>query len=432
MCVVKIIYLRYTSYTDGQREVNIMELFCREQYLSRIRGFYHDTDIIKVITGVRRCGKSSLMEMIRDELVREGVNEDRIIYLDLDSRKYRKIKSDDEFEEIVDALSTSNEIKYLFVDEIQNIQNFEEIINAFRNDGDYSIFITGSNSYLLSGELATKLTGRYVEFELFTLNFNEYLSMKKFYQKPIDNNLNIELDKFLREGGFPRTVRFDTDKEKQAYTKAVVEEIFEKDIKKRVKIRNVEVFEAVRGFVINNFGATMSIQSLQHSLEKVGLSVQRATLKRYIDALVNAKILYQCNRFDMKSKKALSGEKKYYLADTSFYFAFNTDNRINYGPALENMVYLYARGNNYAVSVGRIGKLECDFILRDTEQNYSYVQVAYTINESKQTEDREYKSLEMIRDNYMKYVVTTDYLLQKRNGIKHINILEFMKEGKKF
>ena len=256
--------------------------------------------------------------------------------------------------------------------------------------------------------------------------------MKKFYQKPIDSNLNIELDKFLRVGGFPRTVRFDTDEEKQAYTKSVIEEIFEKDIKKRVKIRNVEVFEAVRGFVINNFGATMSIQSLQHSLEKVGLSVQRATLKRYIDALVGAKILYQCNRFDMKSKKALSGEKKYYLADTSFYFASSTDNRINYGPALENMVYLYARGNNYAVSVGRIGKLECDFILRDTEQNYSYVQVAYTINESRQTEDREYKPLEMIRDNYTKYVATTDYLLQKRNGIKHINILEFMKEGKKF
>jgi predicted AAA+ superfamily ATPase len=415
----------------GAKMSNV-ELFRREQYLSKIRGFYHDTDIIKVITGVRRCGKSSLMEMIKDELIATGVKEEQIIYLDLDSRKYRKIKNDDEFEKIVDELSVTNEMKYLFVDEIQNIRNFEEIINAFRNDGDYSIFITGSNSYLLSGELATKLTGRYVEFELFTLNFKEYLSMKEFYQKPIDSNMLVELDKYLREGGFPRTVRYDTFEEKQAYAKSVIDEIFEKDIKKRVKIRNVEVFEAVRGFVINNFGATMSVQSLQHSLEKVGLSVQRATLKRYIDAMVNAKILYQCDRFDMKSKRALSGEKKYYLSDTSFYFAFNTDNRINYGPALENMVYLYARGMNYSVSVGRIGKLECDFILRDMEQNYSYVQVAYTINESKQTEDREYKPLEMIRDNYSKYVATTDYLLQKRNGINHINILEFIKAGKKF
>ena len=409
-----------------------MELFRREQYLSKIRGFYHENDIIKVITGVRRCGKSSLMEMIRDEILESGISEERIIYIDLDARKYRKIKTDDQFETLVDTLSVSKEMKYLFVDEIQNIENFEEIINAFRNDGDYSIFITGSNSYLLSGELATKLTGRYVEFELFTLNFNEYLSMKRFYGKAINNNLNIELDIFIREGGFPRAIRFDSIEEKRAYTKAVIDEIFEKDIRKRVKIRNVEVFEAVRGFIINNFGATMSIQSLQESLAGIGLNVQRATLKRYIDALVNAKILYKCDRFDMKSKKSLSGEKKYYLADTSFYFSLNTDNRINYGPALENMVYLYARGMNYSVSVGRIGKLECDFILRDIEQNYSYVQVAYTINESIKTEDREYKPLEMIKDNYDKYVVTTDYLLQKRNGIKHINILEFIKDGCRF
>lgn len=409
-----------------------MELFRREQYLSKIRGFYHENDIIKVITGVRRCGKSSLMEMIKDELLESGISEERIIYIDLDARKYRKIKTDDQFEELVDTLSVSKEMKYLFVDEIQNIENFEEIINGFRNDGDYSIFITGSNSYLLSGELATKLTGRYVEFELFTLNFNEYLSMKQFYGKTINNNLNIELDIFIREGGFPRAIRFDSIEEKRAYTRSVIDEIFEKDIRKRVKIRNVEVFEAVRGFIINNFGATMSIQSLQESLAGIGLNVQRATLKRYIDALVNAKILYKCDRFDMKSKKSLSGEKKYYLADTSFYFALNTDNRINYGPALENMVYLYARGMNYSVSVGRIGKLECDFILRDIEQNYSYVQVAYTINESIKTEDREYKPLEMIKDNYDKYVATTDYLLQKRNGIKHINILEFIKDGCRF
>lgn len=409
-----------------------MELFRREQYLSKIRGFYHENDIIKVITGVRRCGKSSLMEMIKDELLESGISEERVIYIDLDARKYRKIRTDDQFEELVDTLSVSTEMKYLFVDEIQNIENFEEIINAFRNDGEYSIFITGSNSYLLSGELATKLTGRYVEFELFTLNFNEYLSMKQFYGKTINKNLNIELDIFIREGGFPRAIRFDSIEEKRAYTKSVIDEIFEKDIRKRVKIRNVEVFEAVRGFIINNFGATMSIQSLQESLAGIGLNVQRATLKRYIDALVNAKILYKCDRFDMKSKKSLSGEKKYYLADTSFYFALNTDNRINYGPALENMVYLYARGMNYSVSVGRIGKLECDFILRDIEQNYSYVQVAYTINENIKTEDREYKPLEMIKDNYDKYVVTTDYLLQKRNGIKHINILEFVKEGRRF
>ena len=148
--------------------------------------------------------------------------------------------------------------------------------------------------------------------------------------------------------------------------------------------------------------------------------------------MVDAKILYECSRFDLKSKKALSGEKKYYLADLSFYFARNTDNRINYGPTLENTVYIYARSHDYSVSIGKVGKLECDFILRGRDKQYSYVQVAYTIALSKDTEDREYRPLEIIKDNYPKYVATTDFLLQKRNGIYHINLIDFMKEGKDF
>ena len=212
----------------------------------------------------------------------------------------------------------------------------------------------------------------------------------------------------------------------------VVKEIFEKDIRRRVKIKDVAGFETVRNFIINNFGATTSISSLHKALRKAGIAIGRSTVSRYIQILVDAKILYECNRFDMKSKRALSGEKKYYLADLGFYFALNTDNRINFGPTLENMVYFYARSLGYAVSVGRIGKLECDFILRDKELNYSYVQVAYTIALSKETEEREYRVLEDIRDNYRKYVITTDYILQKRNGIEHINMMEFMMQEEKF
>ena len=151
-----------------------------------------------------------------------------------------------------------------------------------------------------------------------------------------------------------------------------------------------------------------------------------------IKALVDAKVLYECNRFDMKSRKSLSGEKKYYIADMSFYYSMNTDNRINYGPVLENIVYFYARSLNNHVSVGRIGKLECDFLIRNQNMDYSYVQVAYTILLSKETEDREYRPLEMIRDNYPKYVMTTDYLLQRRNGILHVNLMDFMKNQKQF
>ena len=404
-----------------------MNLYKREKYLKKIRPFYSEEDLIKVITGVRRCGKSSLMETICDELKQiMDVKDEQIIYIDLDSRKNRNIKTADALEALIDSQTTSQEKIYLFIDEIQNVDSFEEVINGYRTDGGYSIFITGSNSYLLSGELSTKLTGRYIEFELYTLSFDEYLEMKKFYNKGINPNTIVELNNYILEGGFPRTVQFDDLQVKRTYTESVVREIFEKDIRKRVKIKNREAFESVEHFIINNFGATTSISGLQESLEKNGMKISRATLSNYIKILVDAKILYECSRFDMKSKKSLSGEKKYYVSDLSFFFSLNTDNKINYGPVLENIVYFYAKSHDYSISVGRIGKLECDFILRDHKMNYAYVQVAYTIALSKKTEDREYKSLESIRDNYPKYVMTTDYLLQNRNGIKHVNLMDFI------
>lgn len=409
-----------------------MQLYIREKYLKKIRGFYRDTDIIKVLTGIRRCGKSCLMEMIADEIVAAGTSRDHIHYFDLDSRSYKMIKTADQLERLLDSVMKGDELQYLFIDEIQNVKDFEEIINAFRGEGNCSIFITGSNSYLLSGELATKLTGRYIEFEIFPFTFEEYLEAKKFYCKPVSENLMVELNNYLLEGGFPRAVQYDSLADKRTYVGSVIDEIFKKDIKRRAKIRNTEAFFNVRNFITNNFAATFSLRNLHKALAKSGIAIERKTLNRYIDILVQSKVIYQCDRFDMKSKRAIGGEKKYYLADMSLYFSTNTDNRINYGPALENMVYLYARSNDYSVSIGRIGKLECDFILRDAQLNYAYVQVAYTINESRHTEDREYAPLEMIRDNYSKYVMTTDYLLQKRNGIKHVNIMDFMKEHGNF
>lgn len=410
-----------------------MNLYKREKYLKKIRPFYSEEDLIKVITGVRRCGKSSLMETICDELKQTmGVKDEQIIYIDLDSRKNRNIKTADALETLIESQTTPKEKIYLFIDEIQNVDSFEEVINGYRTDGGYSIFITGSNSYLLSGEISTKLTGRYIEFELYTLSFDEYLEMKRFYNKDINPNTIVELNNYILEGGFPRTIQFDDLQVKRTYTESVVREIFEKDIRKRVKIRNREAFESVEHFIINNFGATTSISGLQESLEKNGMKISRATLSNYIKILVDAKILYECSRFDMKSKKSLSGEKKYYVSDLSFYFSLNTDNKINYGPVLENIVYFYAKSQGYSISVGRIGKLECDFILRNHKMNYAYVQVAYTIALSKITEDREYKSLESIRDNYPKYVMTTDYLLQNRNGIKHVNLIDFIISNSKF
>ncbi len=409
-----------------------MKWFPRENYLKKIRDFYYAADIIKVITGVRRCGKSCLMETIADKLKKGGVPEENIHFFDLDKKDYNKITDADQLEQLIQSVPNAQGTKYLFVDEVQNVKGFEIVLNGFRETGEWSIFITGSNSYLLSGELMTKLTGRYIEFEMFPLTFEEYEEMKKFYGREIAADRQEELQNYIFEGGFPRTILLDTIAAKRRYVQSVIHEIYEKDIHRRLKIRNKSSFDIVQTYIINNFGATTSLKSLKKAIEQAGTPVSEATVARYIKALLDAKILYECPRFDMKSKKSLSGEKKYYLADLSFYFVQNTDNRINYDPVLENITYVYARSHDYSISVGRIGKLECDFILRNNEMQYSYVQVSYTIALSKETEDREYCPLEAIKDNYPKYVATMDTLLQRRNGIAHINLVDFMRNGKEF
>lgn len=411
-----------------------MKLFKREDYLKKMRAFYHDDGIIKVITGVRRCGKSCLMKTIAQELIGDGTNPGAIIYLNLDARGLRLVKTPDALETAIirAAAQAPDGLKYLFIDEVQNVKHFEEVINAFRTDGDWSIFITGSNSYLLSGELMTKLTGRYIEFEIQTLTFKEYEDMKAFLGKPTNPNLIAEFDAYILEGGFPKALDYDTPEDKRTYVKSVVTEILEKDVRRRIQVRNMASFEQVRTYITNNFGATTNLTNIHADLTKQGMNIKRETLARYIKILEDAKILRCCNRFDMKSRKSLRGEQKYYLADLGFYFALNTDNRINYGPVLENIVYNYALSKNYEVSVGRIGSLECDFVMRSPQMNYAYVQVALTIMDSAKTEDREYRPLEQIKDNYPKYVVTRNDLIQHRSGIKHVNALEFMSAGEVF
>lgn len=409
-----------------------MNYFKRETYLKKIRGFYNDTDMIKVITGVRRCGKSCLMSIIADELRAKGIADSHIVYLDLDRRPYRSIKTPDRLEQLIDKNTPESGTIYLFIDEIQNVIGFEEVINAFREEGRHSIFITGSNSYLLSGELVTKLTGRYLEFEMFPLTFDEYIGMKTFLGKPIAIDIVEEFDRYLREGGFPKALQYDSAEDRHTYIKGIVAEIFEKDIKRRVKIRHLSVFQKVQTYLINNFGATTSITNILDSLKKDGIIIKRETLYRYIEILKDAKILYECNRFDLKSRSSINGEQKYYLSDLGFYFATNTDTRINYGPVLENVIFTYARAHGYSTSIGRIGKLECDFILRRGDSEYSYVQACMTMATSRETEDREYAPLSKIRDNYPKYILTRNDPIQKRDGIIHKNLPQFMADGTLF
>ena len=402
-------------------------VYTRNYYLDKIRGFYK-SDLIKVITGIRRCGKSCFLLSVINDLLNNGISEKDIICINLDKRGYKNIKTPEQLEQLLDEKITDNSFKYIFIDEIQNVSGFEEVINAFREEGNCSLFITGSNSYLLSGELATKLIGRYIEIEMFPLNFFEYMEMKQFLGKPL-LSVTEEFSEYLRFGGFPKTLEFDNEEDKNTYVTSVIHQILDKDIKKHRKIRNKAVFEKVMTYIINNLGATTNLSNLTDYFNKEeNLSIRSETINSYIEILENAKIIYKCPRFDVKSRKSLRGEQKYYLADLSIYFSRNVDARINYGPVLENIMYTYLRAKNYHISVGRIGKLECDFITRK-DSEYQYLQVAMTIIDEK-TEEREYKPFESIRDNYPKYLFTMDPLLQKRNGIHHCNLINFIANNK--
>lgn len=400
-------------------------IYKREDYLKKIRGFYND-DMIKVISGIRRCGKSFFLKSIIQELLERGVNEKDIIYIELDKKDYKNIKTSKQLEKVIDKRITDKEFKYLFIDEIQNVKGFETLINSYREEGNISIFITGSNSYLLSGELVTKLTGRYIEIEMMTLSFYEYVDMKRFLNKSVNENIYLEFEEYVRNGGFPKSLYYDNYEEKITYTSSVINQIFEKDIKTSNRINDKALFELIEKFVVNNFGAVSSIKSIYNYLKNtVKINADRRTIKRYLDILEKAKIIYSCDLFDIKSKSVLKGEKKYYLADLSIYYSLNTDNRINYGPVLENVMYSYLKSKNYKLSVGYIGKLECDFIARENYDNYYYIQVSKDIS-NPETEEREYKPFYMIKDSYPRYLFTMDMLLQKRDGINHLNIVDFI------
>ena len=395
------------------------QLYPREMYLKRIRPFYYECGLIKVLTGVRRCGKSSIMKLIINELTEKGVNNNNIFYFNLDKRPYRSIKTADQLDELIaKAVDNVEGTKFIFVDEVQNVTGFEEVINSFREEEDCSIFITGSNSYLLSGDLVTKLTGRYIETNINTLSFYEYIEMKKFYNKKIDTDYEKELFNYILEGGFPLTIKFDNFDDKRIYVKNIINEIYEKDVKPNKKIRNKHLFEQIKTYIINNFGATTSVNSLCDYLKKInGSKPTKNTIYNYLEILEKVKIISKCKRFDLKS-----------------------DNRINYGPVLENIVFNYSQMCGYTASIGKIGNLEIDFILRNELTNdYAYVQVAKTIDneiyndEGKLvTEEREYAPLEKIKDGYPKYLLTLDKILKKRSGVKHCNIIDFIINNEKF
>lgn len=402
------------------------KVYPREKYISKIRPFV-SSDIIKVITGIRRCGKSYILKGIINELIAGGVAKTDIIYIPLDKRGFKSIKTPEQLEEKIEEMINNEEFKYLFIDEVQNVKGFESVVQAYAEEG-FSVFLTGSNSYMLSDEITTKLTGRYLPFEVFPLDFSEYLDMKNFFDKEIQD-VEVEFDEYILNGGFPKALEFADLNARQVYTRGIIREIFEKDVKTRKRISNVAVYERVQSFLLNNYSAPFSIGNLMETLISEGFSTKPSTVRGYIEDLQKAKIVYECNRFDLKSKKAIKRDQKYYLSDLAIYFSMNTDNRLSYGPSLENIIYLFLVSNDYQVSIGKIGKFECDFIVRDHNQNYAYIQVAYTLRgeDAKATErikEREYRPFRDIKDGYPRYIISLDKYRDQQEGVHHINAID--------
>jgi len=390
----------------------------REIYLNRIRPFYND-DLIKVITGVRRSGKSFLMNQIVDELLESNVKKEQIIFIDLDSKEYKGFKTGKQLEKEIDRLYTKKEEKtYLFIDEIQNIKDFEEIINAYRTSFNMSIFVTGSNSYLLSGELITKLTGRYIEFPILPFTYTEATQYLEQLKSPIEFNIQ----NYIVYGGLPKRFEYGEEEQIFKYVESVTNQIIDKDILNRAKIRNRSLLKRLVDYVCVNPATTFSSASIVKYLKSESVNTKIHTINRYLDFIVNSKIANRCYRYDIKGKKVLKTEEKYYLSDLAFRTIKSNTNNISYSNTLENIVYNELISRGYRVYIGKLYNKEIDFIVMK-EKSIAYIQVSYLIGSDK-TYEREFYVLESIKDNHPKFVISMDPLDMSRNGIKHLKLVE--------
>ena len=394
----------------------------RENYVKKIMAFT-DTPFVKVLTGVRRCGKSTIMQMIMDELRKKGIPEERIVSYRFDSMEYEGMTAKQLYEMLKTKLSDT-EKTYLFLDEVQEIDSWEKTVNSINTDFNVDIYVTGSNSRMMSSEIATYLTGRYVSFRIFTLSFEEYLTFKKQYGKVED--IHKELVNYIKYGGFP-AIHLQEYPLDNAYT--IVRDIYNStifsDIVKRNQVRKVDQLERVVKFVFDNVGKTFSAKSISDYIKSEHRTIDNETVYNYLEKLESAYILHRCSRYDVQGKELLKTQEKFYLADSSFKYSVLGYNDQSVAAMLENVVYLELLRRGYEVCIGKTPNGEIDFIA--TRQNDKlYIQITKEIK-SEKTEKREYDRLLEINDNYPKYLLTTDdFTGGNYQGIKTMHIADFL------
>ena len=392
----------------------------REFYLEQIRPYY-DSDIIKVITGVRRSGKSVLLETIKDELIQSGISGDKIIYINLEDLDYEYIKNSSDLNKEIKSRIVGKEKYYIFLDEVQHVDEFEKALASFRATLNTSLFVTGSNSTLLSGELATLLTGRTVEFEIMPFSFRE---MRDYYML---NNIEWNEDLFydyLKWGGFPLRFDYKTETAIQRYISNLYESIVNRDIVKKSRSIDKKSFMDISLYILANAGKELSIDNIIKEYSKHNKNVSRRTIYNYLDRMKKAYLIHGVGRYNITGKTALSNKEKQYAIDMGFR-TINT-NTINYEDTffLENIVYneLLARG--YTVFAGKTYKGEIDFVAIK-ESRKCFIQVAYLLA-NEETIKREFGAYSKITDASPKYVLSLDKIDMSHDGIVHLNIIDFL------
>lgn len=395
----------------------------REKYLKKIRPFY-EQDLIKVITGIRRCGKSVILNQIMDELRQSGVKDEQIIYINFEFTDYIDINDAKKFNDFIEKKLINKNKYYVFFDEIQNVDRWEKVVNSLKAkyNENISIFITGSNSDLLSGELATHIAGRYVSFKIYPFTFDEVCELKDIKDKD-KYELERTFDDYIIWGGMPQRFLMNDELQIKTYLSDVYNSIVVKDIIERFKIKDLDLFNKILTFIMTTQSQTFSADSLTKYLLNENIDVSKMTVYNYLEYMCRALLINKADRFDVRGKRILNGKYKYYLTDLGLGQIINNERKRQMGAYLENIVFNELISRGYDVKVGSLDSGEIDFIATRFEEK-EYYQVTFHLSDD--IIEREFGVYKNIQDNYPKYVISCDTFDFSQNGIIHKNIIDFL------
>ena len=397
----------------------------RDEYIKQIVPFI-DKDVIKVLTGIRRSGKSVMLKLLMEELKNRGINENQFIYINFENLKYRNLKNYERlYDFILNKVDDKYKSYYIFLDEIQEVEEWERCVNSLRVDEElrFDIYITGSNAKLLSGELSTYLAGRYIEFIVYPFSFKEFFEI--IQEKNQEIKVKEAFQKYVKFGGMPFLHNLDYNSEaSMQYLQDLYASIILKDITQRNNIRDTDLLERIINYVVMNIGNTFSATSISKFFKSENRKVAIETILNYIKACEEAFLIYRVARNDLLGKKILNVNEKYYIADHGIREAIMENNQKNINQVLENIVYFEMLRRGYNIKIGKVDNLEVDFVCKKNDETI-YIQVSYLLA-SEDTKEREFSVLENIKDNYPKYVLSMDEFDMSRNGIKHVNLIEFL------